>query len=42
MDWDASWKITVETSWYTNHTLLPESLETWPLPMFQRVLPRHL
>ena len=42
MDWDAAWQITVETCGYTNHTLLPEALETWPLPLFQRVLPRHL
>ncbi len=42
MDWDTAWQITVETCGYTNHTLLPEALETWPLPLFQRVLPRHL
>ncbi|MGD8991160.1 MAG: glycogen/starch/alpha-glucan phosphorylase [Desulfobacterales bacterium] len=42
MDWDTAWQITVETCGYTNHTLLPEALETWPLPLFQSVLPRHL
>jgi starch phosphorylase len=42
MDWDTAWQVTVETCGYTNHTLLPEALETWPLPLFQRVLPRHL
>ncbi len=42
IDWDTAWQITVETCGYTNHTLLPEALETWPLPLFQRVLPRHL
>jgi starch phosphorylase len=42
VDWDTAWQITVETCGYTNHTLLPEALETWPLPLFQRVLPRHL
>ncbi len=42
MDWDTAWQITFETCGYTNHTLLPEALETWPLPLFQRVLPRHL
>jgi starch phosphorylase len=42
LDWDKAWAITVETFGYTNHTLLPEALETWPLPMFAESLPRHL
>jgi starch phosphorylase len=42
LDWDAAWAITVQTFGYTNHTLLPEALETWPLPMFAAFLPRHL
>ncbi len=42
MDWDPAWHITVQTYGYTNHTLLPEALEKWPLPLFARVLPRHL
>jgi glycogen phosphorylase len=42
LDWDEAWAITVATLSYTNHTLLPEALETWPLSMFERFLPRHL
>jgi glycogen phosphorylase len=42
VDWDTAWGITVDTFGYTNHTLLPEALETWPRPMFADLLPRHL
>jgi len=42
LDWDAAWAITVAAFGYTNHTLLPEALETWPLAMFAEMLPRHL
>ena len=42
LDWDEAWAITVASFGYTNHTLLPEALETWPLPMFAELLPRHL
>ena len=42
IEWDDAWEITVATFGYTNHTLLPEALETWPLAMFGESLPRHL
>jgi starch phosphorylase len=42
LPWDEAWRITVATFSYTNHTLLPEALETWPVDVFGRVLPRHL
>lgn len=42
MEWDKAWKICREVFSYTNHTLLPEALESWSVRLFERVLPRHL
>jgi starch phosphorylase len=42
LGWDQAWDLTRETLAYTNHTLLPEALEKWPLAWFQMLLPRHL
>lgn len=42
IDWDEAWTITRESINYTNHTLLPEALEKWPIWLMERVLPRHL
>ncbi|EEH36222.2 glycogen phosphorylase [Paracoccidioides lutzii Pb01] len=42
LDWDVAWKIVCDTFGYTNHTVLPEALEKWSVPLIQNLLPRHL
>ncbi|WP_333605526.1 glycogen/starch/alpha-glucan phosphorylase [Novosphingobium sp.] len=42
LEFNDAWEICKQTISYTNHTLLPEALETWPLPLFERLLPRHM
>src|SRR5262249_12247562 len=42
LDWDKAWELTVATLGYTNHTLLPEALEKWPISLLEHVLPRHM
>jgi len=42
LSWNKAWNITNSTFGYTNHTLLPEAMEKWPLSLFERILPRHL
>ena len=42
LEWDRAWKLITQTFNYTNHTILPEALEKWPVPLMQRVLPLHM
>ena len=42
LEWQPAWEITTRVFSYTNHTLLPEALETWPVQIFEQLLPRHL
>ncbi|MBR1920967.1 MAG: glycogen/starch/alpha-glucan phosphorylase, partial [Kiritimatiellae bacterium] len=42
LEWDKAWDLTRRSTGYTNHTILQEALEKWPIPMMERLLPRHL
>ncbi len=42
LEWDHAWRLTTGVFSYTNHTLMPEALESWPVPLFEKMLPRHL
>ena len=42
VDFDSAWEVTKKTCAYTNHTVLPEALERWPVKMLENMLPRHL
>lgn len=42
LEWDETWDITKRSMGYTNHTLMPEALEKWPVPMMENLLPRHM
>lgn len=42
LPWDTAWTIVTNTFFFTNHTVLPEALEKWPVPLMEHLLPRHM
>lgn len=42
LDWDTAWSVTKQCLAYTNHTVLPEALEKWPVETLEKLLPRHM
>jgi glycogen phosphorylase len=42
LDWDTAWSVTKQCLAYTNHTVLPEALEKWPVETIEKLLPRHM